>query len=37
MKIYLITGVTGFVGYNLAKRLLNENYIIIGLGCCLIQ
>ena len=32
MKIYLITGVTGFVGYNLAKRLLNENYIIIGLG-----
>lgn len=28
----LVTGVTGFIGYHLADRLLQENYRVIGIG-----
>ncbi|MBM7453037.1 UDP-glucuronate 4-epimerase [Acholeplasma morum] len=28
--IYLVTGAAGFIGYNLSKRLLKENKIVIG-------
>ena len=32
MKTYLITGVNGFVGRNLANKLLKQNYEVIGIG-----
>jgi nucleoside-diphosphate-sugar epimerase len=32
MKTYLITGVNGFIGYKLAKKLLKEKYKILGIG-----
>ncbi len=32
MKTYLITGITGFIGRNLANKLLKENYRIVGIG-----
>ena len=32
MRTYLITGVTGFVGRNLANKLLKENYRVVGIG-----
>ena len=32
MKTYLITGVNGFVGRNLANKLLKQNYKVIGIG-----
>ena len=28
---YLITGCAGFIGFNLAKKLLNQNEFIIGI------
>jgi UDP-glucuronate 4-epimerase len=31
MKKVLITGMAGFIGHHLAKLLLNENYIVVGL------
>ena len=31
MKKILITGVAGFIGYHLAKKLLKNNYDIIGI------
>tara|TARA_Y100001970_G_C14186751_1_gene833043 strand:- start:828 stop:1808 length:981 start_codon:yes stop_codon:yes gene_type:complete len=31
MKKILITGVAGFIGYHLAKKLLNNNYHIVGI------
>ena len=31
MKKILITGVAGFIGYHLSKKLLNDNYHIIGI------
>ena len=31
MKKILITGVAGFIGYHLSKKLLNNNYHIIGI------
>ena len=30
-KKILITGVAGFIGFNVAKKLLNLNYIIVGI------
>lgn len=30
-KVYLITGVAGFIGFHLAKRLLQEDCIVIGI------
>jgi len=30
-KRYLITGVAGFIGFHLAKRLLDEDCFVIGL------
>ena len=31
MKKILITGVAGFIGYHLAEKLLNNNYLIVGI------
>ena len=31
MKRILLTGCAGFIGYHLAKRLLSDSYIVIGI------
>ena len=32
-KTAIVTGVAGFIGSNLAEKLLNEKYQVIGIDC----
>ena len=31
MKLVLVIGVTGFIGFHTAQRLLNKNFMVVGI------